>query len=168
MRQRRQQGKTSIVTLVVFIGLCVAGWYFVPGYLRENRYVKNLNRCRRLFSAGQWEACLDGYDTLMATYPEKGEIDRPLRGEAHANWASELYTAAISSRQDYDKVVARYETAAGLQPLPQKHLLNYADACCEIGQWDRVAAILAEAERRDDVDAARFGIVRKRMEQKRR
>jgi hypothetical protein len=163
MQRHRQDGRTSIVSLLALVAIGGALWYFVPRFLAERQYVEDLNHCRQQFSAENWQASVEAYQKLWADYPGKSPADRTNVGRAYANWGNETYRQAIARKAEFATASKLYRQAVEYVRLQELELFNFADSCIESGDLKQAAAILQEARNRDDVNAARFTALEKRL-----
>jgi tetratricopeptide (TPR) repeat protein len=150
-------GINLLLLAAVLVGAYI-GWGKIQA---SNARVNEINRLQRLLGERQWQAAIDGFETLFAQHPETraGYVDQ--LAQAYQFLAADAYQEALglgteARRPALTKVVADIAQARELGPLSEETLYNLCDCHIALEQYDQALAVIAEAERREDVNAARF------------
>lgn len=165
-RRRRNAGKgfSSFLYIVVFGLLTAVFTQVYPRVQRGKQYVLDLNQVRNDFSSQKWDAAITGYRELWEKYPDREREDVYNLAAAHENLAAELYLGSIQTRSNWGAAVEHFEKSAELRPLGEQSLISLGDCYIEHKKFGRAAELLAEVNKRSDVDKAKFATLRKRLE----
>ena len=168
-RWRNESGKgliSSLFSLGLLVAVGVAAYMFIPQYQKDKAYINRLNGCVNMYNSQQWEQCAKAYEKLFSDYSAKEKSAAAMSNarSAYENWATEIYEQeCLAKKTGWAACIQAYEKAAGYGPLAESYLMSLGDCYIETGQLDKAAGVVAEAAARDDVNAARFGLLTKRI-----
>jgi hypothetical protein len=163
--QRTSTGKRIMqaINLVLFLAILV-GAYIGWGKLQANNAkIAEINRLQGVFGGQQWQEAADGFEALFVSYPETKVTYGDQLGQCYQFLADDKYQPALrlapeQRKQMMAEVVTMLEKAREYGPLTEASLFTLCDCHMDMQQYDKVLAVIAEAESREDVNAARFFI----------
>ncbi len=162
---------TKIINIVVIIGLCI-GAFFVYRIISEgNSKSERINRMMGMYSDGKWQACLDEYPKLIEAYPDlKGKYEEQIsgcyQGMAQEKYAKSMTLPLLERPKAAAEICPLFEKAAGIYKLSQLSVENYCDSLMDMGNFDKAAQVMKDAEARSDIDAAKLAIYKGRLQKK--
>jgi len=150
-------GVNLLLLAAILVGAYI-GWGKIQA---SNARVNEINRLQRLLGDRQWQQAIDGFQALFAKYPETRAEYVDQLAQAYQFQAAESYQEALALGAEarnpaLAKVVAEIAKAREFGPLSEETLYNLCDCHITLGQHDQALAVIAEAEGRKDVNAARF------------
>jgi Skp family chaperone for outer membrane proteins len=151
------------INLVLLIAIIV-GAYIGWGKLQANNAkIGEINRLQRVFGEQKWQEAADGFEALFERYPETKATYGDQLGQCYQFLADDMYQPALrlkleERKQAMAEVAAMLEKAREYGSLTEAALFTLCDCYGDLQEYDKVLAVIAEAERREDVNGARFFI----------
>lgn len=155
--KRIMQGINLVLLIAILVGAYI-GW----GKLQANNAkIAEINRLQRVFGGQQWQEAVDGFEALFVRYPETKAGYGDQLGQSYQFLADDKYQPALrlkleERKQAMAEVAAMLEKSREYGPLTEASLFTLCDCYMDMQQYDKVLAVIAEAESREDVNGARF------------
>lgn len=147
----------GLLTLVLIVGISW-GWMALQA---KNAKIAQINNLRRVFAEHNWPETVKQAEALFAKYPETEATDGDQLGLALQFLADEQYQLTLrmkpaERKQAMPELIRLFERARKYLSLNENSLFALCDCYMELQQYDQAKAVIAEAERRQDIGGARF------------